>query len=106
MIEITGIDLRRFAKKVYELSPATSEKDTLEALSDTVMGVVMDSGGLRGWKKYVLDMKVIKGRACNMTVFESNEGRWFIQDTWFRHSRLQLKQLLDHCGVTADIKEN
>ena len=104
MIEITGIDLKRFAKKVYELSPTTDKKDTQDALSDSVMGVVMQSGGLKGWKKYALDMKVVRGRACNMTVFESNEGRWFIQDVWAGHSQQQLKALLDYCGVTADIK--
>ena len=104
MIEITGINLKQFAKKVYELSPKTDKKDTHETLSDTMMGVVLQSCGLKGWKKYALDMKVVGGRDCSMTVFESEEGRWFIQDTWHGHSRLQLKTLLDYCGVVVDIK--
>ena len=78
MIEITGIDLRRFAKAVYKLSPVTGDVDSRELLSETVMGMVMNSGGIKGWKKYALDMKVVKGRACNMTVFESNEGKWLL----------------------------
>ncbi len=106
MIEITGIDLRRFAKKVYELSPKTDKKDTHETLSDTMMGVVLTSGGLKGWKKYALDMKVVGGRECSMTVFESEQGRWFVQDLWHGHSQEQLKTLLDYCGVTADVKKD
>ena len=104
MIEVTGIDLRRFAREVYKLSPPTGDVDPRELLTETVMGVIVNSGGIKGWRRYVLDMKVVKGRACNMTVFENNEGRWFIQDTWPGHSRVHLKALLAYCGVKAKIK--
>lgn len=106
MIEVTGIDLKRFTKKVYELSSSTDKKDTFETLTDTSMGVVLQSGGVKNWNKFVLDMKIVKGRACNMTIFESHEGRWFIQDLWADHSQEQLKELLEYCGVKANIKES
>jgi hypothetical protein len=54
---------------------------------------------MRNWRKYVLDMHVVQGRACNMTVFENNQGRWFINDTWSGHTQEQLDELLEHCGT-------
>ena len=40
-IQVTGIDLKRFTKKVYELSPQTDKKDTFDTLTDTSMGVAI-----------------------------------------------------------------
>ncbi len=100
MIEITGVDLKRFAKKVFQLSEPTARQSSADPMSDTTMGMVLKTAGIRNWKKYVLDMHVVQGRACNMTVFENDQGRWFIQDAWYGHTRDQLRELLEHCGIT------
>ena len=101
MIEITGIDLKRFAKKVFQLSEPTARVSSADPMSDTTMGMVLKTAGVKNWRKYVLDMHIVQGRACNMTVFENDQGRWFIQDTWHGHTQEQLGELLDHCGVTS-----
>ena len=100
MIEITGVDLKRFAKKVYQLSEPTNRQSPADPMSDTTMGMVLKTAGMRNWRKYVLDMHIVQGRACNMTVFENDQGRWFIQDTWYGHTKEQLHELLEHCGIT------
>jgi hypothetical protein len=100
MIEITGVDLKRFAKKVFQLSEPTERHSSVDPMSDTSMGIVLKTAGIRNWRKYVLDMHIVQGRACNMTVFENDQGRWFIQDTWYGHTEEQLRELLEHCGVT------
>jgi len=100
MIEITGVDLKRFAKKVFQLSEPTARASSADPMSDTTMGLVLKTAGVRNWRKYVLDMHIVQGRACNMTVFENDQGRWFIQDFWHGHTKEQLRELLEHCGIT------
>ena len=99
MIEVTGIDLKRFTRKVFQLSKPTAKQSVVDPLSDTSMGLVLKSSGTRKWQKYALDMHVVQGRECNMTIFESAQGRWFIHDTWYGHTQQQLNELLEHCGV-------
>jgi hypothetical protein len=100
MIEITGVDLKRFAKKVFQLSEPTARQSSADPMSDTSMGMVLKTAGIKNWRKYVLDMHIVQGRACNMTVFENDQGRWFIQDSWHGHTKEQLRELLEHCGIT------
>ena len=98
MIDVTGINLKKFALKVYQLSKSVDRSKGQESsLSDTMMGVVLKTSGMKNYQRYVLDMHVIRGRACNMTIFESLEGRWFINDTWENHTQAQLGELLEYC---------
>ena len=94
MIEVTGINLKRFTQQVYRLSKPTDKSRESDPLSDTGMGMVLESRGMKNWHKYVLDMHVVQGRECNMTVFEGNDGRWFINDTWHGHTEEQFDELL------------
>lgn len=97
MIEVTGVDLAEFARKVFELSK--SPDDSPRKLSETMLGVVLENKGERQFKKYVLDMHKVQGRDCNMTVYESSDGRWFINDVWYGHSDEQFDQLLNYFGI-------
>lgn len=99
MIEVTGIDLKKFAKVVYQLSPPTKKDNVPTILSDTIAGFVLEARGIRNWRKYVLDMHTVHGRDCNMTVFESDDGKWFIADTWAGHTTEQFDQLLKYFNL-------
>jgi len=92
MIEVTGIDLGKFARKVYELS--TPSGDIHKRLSETMLGVVLKQHGERNWRRFVLDMHKVHNRQCNMTVYESADGKWYINDTWHGHTTEQFEQLL------------
>ena len=97
MIEVTGIDLAEFARKVFELSE--SNQNSPRKLSETMLGVVLENKGERKFQKYVLDMHKVQGRECNMTVYESSDGKWYINDVWYGHSEHQFEKLLSHFGI-------
>lgn len=92
MIDITGVDLKMFVKKVYELSMpqglgflhyqegglTDGEAETLLAHSDD---------------RIAIDMDYVKGRACKMIVFREN-GKLFIRNSWYDHTDDQLRELL------------
>lgn len=92
MIEVTGIDLGKFARKVYELSAPSGNAH--KRLSETMLGVVLKQHGERGWKRFVLDMHKVHDRLCNMTVYESADGKWYINNAWYGHSEEQFEELL------------
>ena len=96
MIDVTGVDLVEFAKKVYELSvpqglgflhfkpePLTDEE---------AKGCIRREGNI------VLDMDYVNGRACKMVV-RSENGKFVISDTWYDHTDKALAQLLQHFGI-------
>jgi len=97
MIEVTGIDLSKFAKKVYELSAPPSEVN--KRLSETMLGVVLKQHGERNWRRFVLYMHKVHDRQCNMTVYESADGKWYINDTWYGHTPEQLDELLQTFNI-------
>lgn len=92
MIEVTGIDLAKFARKVYELS--APPENAHKRLSETMLGVVLKQHGERNWRRFVLDMHVVHDRQCNMTVYESADGKWYVNDTWYGHTQEQFEELL------------
>ena len=95
MIDVTGINLKRFAREVYRLSKPAAKHSIYDSLSDTTMGFVLKGGGMHNWQKFVLDMHAVQGRECNMTVFESKDKKWFINDTWYGHTDEQFEELLN-----------
>jgi len=96
MIEITGTDMVKFVKKVYDLSSPLglgllhfrdeplSDEDA-EEIVNSPCGVTMD---------------YVHGRACKMRVTEK-DGKLYIPDTWFDHSDTDLEQLLEVCTVAV-----
>jgi hypothetical protein len=103
MIDITGVDLVKFAQKVYELSmpqglgflhftpTPLSEKEAIE--------IVELSSKMNG--KIKLDMDYVSGRACKMVVWEK-DGKLIISDSWYDHTDKQLKQLLSEFKIKAE----
>ena len=96
MIDITGVNLIEFVKKVYELSVPVG------------MGFMhAEPGGLTSEEaavyidvdnRIVVSMDYVKGRQCKMTVFEEDD-KFVIRDQWFDHSDSALEQLLKSVGV-------
>lgn len=97
MIDITGVKLIEFAKKVYEFSvpqgmgilhfnpaPLTDEEaDRCVALEG----------------RSALSMDYVNGRACKMHVRREKEGKLTISDTWYDHTDRIFEQLLNHFNI-------
>ena len=96
-IEITGIDLREFAKKVYELSVPQGMgfmHFTDEPLSnEEANNLIIED------YTYALDMDYVKGRACKMMVCKK-EDKLLIGNSWYDHTDSQLQELLNHFNIT------
>lgn len=108
MIEITGVDMVKFIKKVYELSRPLGMgflHFTPEPLTDKEAKELI----LKKSDKLKCSLDYVRGRSCKMSVFKEVEGnflnkkeRLFVKEPWFDHTDSQLKELLEHCGVTYD----
>ena len=96
MIDITGIDLVEFAKKVYELSvpqglgilhysaePITDEEAKQFIQEDSYIALNMD---------------YVKGRACKMVVWRK-DGKLTIADSWYDHTDRIYQELLEHFNI-------
>ena len=91
MIDVTGVDLVKFAQKVYELSVPQGLgflHFTPKPLSDEEAKELICNGEL--------DMDYVHGRACKMNVRDNK-----INDAWYDHTDDQLKELLDAFGIKA-----
>jgi hypothetical protein len=96
-IEITGVDLKAFAKKVYELSQPRGLgflHFKPGPLSDDEVRPLLSDGHT------ALNMDYVKGRGCKMHVFR-DAGKLFITSPWFDHTDEELHKLLTECGMTA-----
>ena len=99
MIEITGVDLVEFVKKVYELSVPQGMgmlHYTPNPLSDEEAKQIVDR--FKGDKMLALSMDYVKGRACKMTV-RREDGKLTISDNWYDHTDRAYQQLLEHFNI-------
>jgi len=87
MIDITGINLVEFAKKVYELSAPQGlgklHYDPNPLTDDEASNFICRPNDLN--QDVILDMDYVKGRACKMTVWRK-DGKLEIADKWFDHT--------------------
>ena len=103
MIEVTGIDLKQFAKDVYDLSVPQGlgflrfEKGGLQ---DDVAEKLVFREPL-----YPLNMDYVHGRACKMTVRKDGE-KLFIDNTWYDHTDDQFKELLSRHNIQIEKTRN
>ena len=102
MIDITGINLIEFAKKVYELSVPQglgflhfTSKPLTDEEAEQLVNVFKDD------KTLALDMDYVKGRACKMHVRREN-GKLTISDTWYDHTDRIYHQLLSHFNIVQE----
>jgi hypothetical protein len=100
MINITGVDLVKFAQKVYEMSSPQG----LGRLHFQE-GILPDEDAkkivnlFKKDKRIALNMDYIAGRACKMTVLRKGKNLE-IHDTWYDHTDDQLKKLLSHFNIS------
>ena len=107
-VEITGVDMKKFVKKVYDLSQPQGLgmlHFTPEPMSDELAEQIVGIGDHNdmGFPSHKTDgialrMDYVGGRACKMTVHQK-EGKLFIPKAWYDHTDSQLKKLLEHCGI-------
>ncbi len=101
MIDVTGIDLVEFAKKVYELSVPQGMgflHFTPHPLTDEDARQCIDDG------RSALNMDYVHGRACKMHVTREN-GKLTISDTWYDHTDRIHQQLLEHFNIEISADE-
>ncbi len=106
MIDITGVDLVKFAQKVYDLSVpqglgflhfksgGLSEEDARELIEK--------------WENMkptntALSMDYVHGRACKMHVRKEG-GKLLIADTWYDHTDSQFEELLKSFSIELTSK--
>jgi len=91
LIEITGANLVDVAKAAYSLSRPQGMGFLYyqeEELSDEeARGLITDD------ERCPLSLDYVKGRACKLTVFQS-EGKLYIPKSWYDHSSSDLDKLL------------
>ena len=93
MIDIAGVDLVKFVKKVYELSKPLGLgflHYTSEPLSDEEAKECIIKGEV--------GMDYVKGRSCKMRA-RLEDGKLLIANKWYDHTDVQLTELLDHVGI-------
>jgi hypothetical protein len=93
-VDITGVMLPEFVKKVYEMS-SPQGLGVLhyrpEGLTNDEVNEILDASA--GDKRICLSMDYVSGRACKMTVFK-DEDSIFIRFPWFDHTNEQFIELL------------
>lgn len=100
MIDITGIDLVEFAKKVYELSVPQGlghlHYNAEPLTDDEAKSLIHPPDRLY---EIILDMDYVRGRACKMVV-RKQDGKLLIADSWYDHTDRIFKQLLEHFSIS------
>jgi len=102
-IEITGVDLVEFTKKVYELS--VPQGLGILHFTDSLLTTDEANNLINIFKKdnrIALNLDYVHGRACKMVVFKK-EGKLFIRSSWYDHTNAQLKQLLDTFNINMSV---
>lgn len=97
-IDITGVDLAKFVKDVYDLSRPQGmgflhARDG--ALDDATVAQIIAQTERKPLRLY---MDYVHGRACKMGVSEK-DGKLLINDRWFDHSEHALNELLRRQGL-------
>ncbi len=94
MIEITGVNLVEFVKKVYELSNPQGmgflhfqEGKLATGQAENIVDTWKDDN------RMAIGMDYVNGRSCKMNVFKENDKLWIFGD-WFDHTKDQLEELL------------
>lgn len=96
MIDVTGINLVEFAKKIYELSVPQGSgflHFTPKPLTNEEAKQYISMEG-----QNALDMDYVNGRACKMHVRREN-NKLTTSDVWYDHTNLAYQQLLDHFDI-------
>ncbi len=96
MIDITGVDLIKFAQKVYELS-VQQETGFLHAESCGLSAGDAESL-IETNVRCPLSMDYVRGRACKMTVYWKDD-KLLINNSWYDHTDSQFKELLETFNI-------
>jgi len=103
MIDVTDVDLKQFAKDVYDLSVPQGMGFLHFKLGHTLPEEEAEELVARSQDEVsrALDMDYVHGRACKMSVLR-RDGRLVINDDWYDHTDHQLRELLSRHGINAE----
>lgn len=103
-LDITGVDLRKFVKEVYNLSQPVGlgfiHYESGELDEEAVSEILIREESNNPYDKVLVHMDYIRGRCCKMLVWKDKEtGALTIRDQWYDHTDAQLDELLKRCGI-------
>ncbi len=98
MIDITGVNLIEFVKRVYELSIPQGlgflhYKNRGLTDAEAKQLIITEIPEHFHPVNIVIDMDYVDGRACKMIVFKEND-KLYIRNSWYDHMDEQLRELL------------
>lgn len=100
-VDVTGVDLVKLTQEVYARSgpqglgymhylPGPLPEEEARAIVEAQN---------RAEDRVPLHLDYLKGRACKMVVWRSNEGKLYIRRDWFDHTEEQMQSLLQALRV-------
>jgi hypothetical protein len=96
MIDITGVDLVEFIKRVYEMSRPVGMgmlQFTPEPLTDEEAKSIINHDS-----KVIVSMDYVRGRQCKIGVIQQ-DGKLYAEDPWHDHSDDEYRVLLESFGI-------
>jgi hypothetical protein len=99
MIDITGVDLAKFAQKAYALS--SRQGMGMQANPETTLSDADAQKLVQPTGHIALSMDYVNGRACKLTVFRE-DGKLSMRDAWYDHTDSQLRELLAEHGISCN----
>lgn len=103
-IDITGVNLIQFIKKVYDLS-LPQGLGFLHYRSDSLSDEEAKENLIPDNNRIIVDMDYVRGRACKMVVFKEKE-KLLINYPWYDHTDQALQQLLTELGIGDRMPED
>lgn len=92
MIDITGVDLVKLVKEVYNLS-APQGMGFLHFTNDELTNEEVNEFIAKDKNEgCIISLDYVKGRACKFTVFNT-KGKLEIHDNWYYHTNAQQEEL-------------
>ena len=101
MLDVTGIDLIKFAQDAYELTPLTGKASMLGAKRNGKLSKEDAEKLVEQYKddgEIALRMDKVKGKDCRMTIYRDGSSL-LIDSIWTGHTTEDLKDLLERQNI-------
>ena len=98
-LDVTGVDLRKLIREVYDLSVPQGLgylHYTKGSLSDAEVDELLEDVG---YIHLALCLDYVKGRSCKMNVYKEDD-RLYIHKVWFDHTDEQFLELLKRLNIS------
>jgi len=98
MLDITGVDLRKFVRDVYDLSRPQG-LGAMHYAPGPLPEHMIDAILAKRYASVIISMDYVVGRACKMAVIQTEDGKLQIHTPWYDHTDDHLRELLARQGI-------